>query len=172
MNKYIVILYFWVALLTVSVFVSTRNLEQESLTRHMPQPTALNKRAGGQISGVPQQCPPQQFMTGLADNGTIRCAALPVGLARGSQVNKPDVGECYGHGFIEHGFCSCDEGWTGPECQYSKPPPDPNALPDNDHDNVPVPADCDDDDDLVYPGAPDSVDGKDNDCDGEIDEGF
>ncbi|WP_242135110.1 MopE-related protein, partial [Aestuariivivens marinum] len=33
-------------------------------------------------------------------------------------------------------------------------------------------SDCDDSDDTVYPNAPELCDGKDNDCDGQTDEGF
>ena len=41
---------------------------------------------------------------------------------------------------------------------------------DNDGDGSFSDVDCDDDDDTIYPGAPEVCDGKDNDCDGAIDE--
>jgi len=43
---------------------------------------------------------------------------------------------------------------------------------DYDKDGSPVQNDCDDMDDSVYPGAPEVFDGKDNNCDGNIDESF
>ena len=43
---------------------------------------------------------------------------------------------------------------------------------DEDRDGVLAEDDCDDNDWQVYPGADEICDAKDNDCDGEVDEGF
>ncbi len=43
--------------------------------------------------------------------------------------------------------------------------------PDADGDGAGDGEDCDDNDNTVYPGAPEVCDGKDNDCDGDVDEG-
>jgi hypothetical protein len=45
-----------------------------------------------------------------------------------------------------------------------------SADPDDDGDGVPASEDCDDLDGTAYPGAEERCDGRDNDCDGEIDE--
>jgi hypothetical protein len=43
---------------------------------------------------------------------------------------------------------------------------------DADGDGVAAPADCNDNDAAVFPGAPERCDGRDNDCDGQVDEGI
>lgn len=45
------------------------------------------------------------------------------------------------------------------------------AARDNDGDGYPAAEDCDDTNPDVYPGATETCDGVDQDCDGEIDEG-
>lgn len=47
-----------------------------------------------------------------------------------------------------------------------------STVIDNDGDMVPAPDDCDDNDNTIFPGADELCDGKDNDCDGEVDEDF
>ena len=49
---------------------------------------------------------------------------------------------------------------------------DSTPLLDFDNDGIPDEDDCDPSDACVYPGADEVCDGKDNDCDDEIDEGF
>jgi hypothetical protein len=45
-----------------------------------------------------------------------------------------------------------------------------NQVSDNDNDGFSPPEDCDDNDNTVFPEAPELSDGKDNDCDGVVDE--
>ncbi len=49
--------------------------------------------------------------------------------------------------------------------------PTPTPATDADNDGFPLQDDCDDTDPAVYPGAGEACDGKDNDCDGTVDEG-
>jgi len=179
MNRHLLILYGILAVLVAVVLVlilriTTENpRDGQSAEGNVLSSQGLARREQqSRQKTSSQSCPRKQFVTGIKASGAIICSEIvTISQSRGESIadNKP---ECYDHGFIEHGFCTCDEEWTGPECQDPRPIPSGEVLPDEDNDNVPAPLDCDDNDDLVYPGAPDSVDGKDNDCDGIIDEGY
>ncbi len=54
-------------------------------------------------------------------------------------------------------------------CDLLFPPDGPDDL---DRDGVPEGEDCDDTDSATYPGAGELCDGRDNDCDGVVDEGY
>ena len=62
--------------------------------------------------------------------------------------------------------CTGDKADTGPT-DTGEP-----VSVDADGDGVVEPLDCDDNDPTAYPGAPESCDGVDNNCDGITDEGF
>lgn len=65
-------------------------------------------------------------------------------------LTEAEIQEMYLNGLNGEGYC--------------------NTEVDNDGDGFFPPDDCDDNDNTVFPGAPDVCDGKDNDCDGSIDE--
>ena len=80
---------------------------------------------------------------------------------------------CSGHGdcefdsFIQGGMCSCVAGFTGTYCETCN-------REDCDEDGYTgADGDCNDNNAYVYPGAADdNCDDLDNDCDGEVDEGY
>jgi hypothetical protein len=60
---------------------------------------------------------------------------------------------------------------TGRAFIFRGAPDDTSAPTDNDGDGVPAEEDCDDNNASVFPGAAETCDGLDNNCDGSVDEG-
>jgi len=64
----------------------------------------------------------------------------------------------------------CTTNGRGGVRSTDSPPDAPDPL-DRDGDGFPAEEDCDDEDPTVNPATPEICDGRDNDCDGELDEG-
>ncbi len=85
--------------------------------------------------------------------GFLWLSVLLLSPACGGKASQPEPGD--------GGAVADDTGDTGPAYD-----------PDLDHDGYPASEDCDDQDGTAYPGAEEACDGVDNDCDGEVDEGW
>ena len=67
------------------------------------------------------------------------------------------------------GLCfACNEKETNPEPTQSEPE---DVYPDADGDGFTTESDCDDSDPEVYPGAPETCNERDDNCNQEVDEG-
>lgn len=91
--------------------------------------------------------------------------------ARGSMVMGPALPESTQVLIPSTAMLLADAGESSSYEYLEVPIVSSSSAPDNDSDGVDAPADCDDNDPAVYPGAAELCDGKDNNCDGQVDEG-
>ena len=111
-----------------------------------------------------------QWTTGDASGGSGGFGGAPatVGYNAGNAFNYEQVGRFDHEGVDYDGPFDANDGvsWLDGSCHIF------NSAADSDGDGVDDCFDCDDADPDIYPGAEEVCDGADNDCDGEIDEGF
>ncbi|MCE9575291.1 MAG: putative metal-binding motif-containing protein [Deltaproteobacteria bacterium] len=85
---------------------------------------------------------------------------------------------CTGLNYCDNGVCTpfptCADGDAGPPCRAGETCRNGVCIPDADDpdgDGSPATIDCDETDPQIHPGAPERCNGKDDNCDGNTDEG-
>jgi Cys-rich repeat protein len=132
---------------------------------------------------VDADCPPDQFCLAGLCSGTLACVADPdcpagqecqTGLCRprdgcGVEICNGLDDDC--DGLTDEGCPACRTNSDCPAYHDCVAGLCVEAVVDADGDGFSPPEDCDDQDASVNPAAPELCDGKDNNCDGQVDEG-